>query len=141
MVKTMPHIDSKFKVDYEFCLKTLLSKKVETFELFNKSLRNNEHNKYILNINKEITDLQQEIKINKFNEYINKSEPTLEEAIKVLQKHLREDKAFYSKWKEKIGDSFWDIVIMEPAHFADEYNFKEISENAAKNFLDNLIKE
>jgi hypothetical protein len=80
-------------------------------------------------------------RLEKFNEYINKSEPTLEEAIKVLQKHLREDKAFYSKWKEKIGDSFWDIVIMEPAHFADEYNFKEISENAAKNFLDNLIKE
>ena len=71
MVKTMPHIDSKFKVDYDFCLKTLLSKKVETFELFNKSLRNNEHNKFILSINKEISDLQQEIKINKFNEYSN----------------------------------------------------------------------
>ena len=78
------------------------------------------------------------------HEAIDTREPTLQEAIKVLQKHLREDKSegsYYHSWQANIAMAFQDEVCINPAHFADEYDFKEISNKAAKNFLNNLIKE
>lgn len=75
--------------------------------------------------------------------------PTLEEAIKVLQKHLREDKSegsYYGSWKDNIAMAFYDQVN---SLYTDEENSvlfskKQILNNAnlaAKNFLDSLIKE
>ena len=70
-------------------------------------------------------------------------EQTLKEAIKVLQKHLREDKSegsYYSKLEKQLGEAFYnfglDFVDMETP--IENYLY---CSNAAKNFLDNLIKE
>ena len=85
-------------------------------------------------------------RLEKFNEYINKSEPTLEEAIKVLQKHLREDKSegsYYHSWQSNIAMAFKDeINRVRPV--TNNWNrdiVNDLSNQAAKNFLDNLIKE
>ena len=79
-------------------------------------------------------------------------EPTLEEAIKVLQKHFREDKSedsIYTSFKDNIAMSFKDQFCKVQDIPADDQvatclTFRDvhvISNLAAKNFLDNLIKE
>lgn len=73
------------------------------------------------------------------------TEPTLEEAIKVLQKHLREDKSegsYYYSWMCNIEMCVYDAM-------KDNGNIKEFNQDiilnmckeGAKNFLDLLIKE
>ena len=42
MIKTMPHIESKFRIDYDYCLKTLNSTNTNPIELFNSSLLSTE---------------------------------------------------------------------------------------------------
>ena len=80
------------------------------------------------------------------------NEPTLEEAIKVLQKHFREDKSedsIYTSFKDNIAMSFKDQFCKVQDIPADDQvatclTFRDvhvISNLAAKNFLDNLIKE
>ena len=70
-------------------------------------------------------------------------EPTLEEAIKVLQKHLREDKSegsYYYSWQANIAMAFYDEARRQyPETYA--IDFHNVANLAAKNFLDNLIKE
>lgn len=73
------------------------------------------------------------------------TEPTLEEAIKVLQKHFREDKSegsYYHSWMCNIEMCVYDAM-------KDNGNIKEFNQDiilnmckeGAKNFLDLLIKE
>lgn len=45
MIKTMPHIESKFRIDYDYCLKSLNSTNTNPIKLFNSSLLSNEINK------------------------------------------------------------------------------------------------
>lgn len=42
MIKTIPHIESKFRIDYDYCLKSLNSTNTNPIELFNSSLLSNE---------------------------------------------------------------------------------------------------
>lgn len=73
----------------------------------------------------------------------------LQEAIKVLQKHLREDKSegsYYYSWQANIAVCFQDEFWKSFAEQDEELFLKiesslihSISNQAAKNFLDNLI--
>lgn len=71
---------------------------------------------------------------------IKKSEPTLEEAIKVLQKHLREDKHHFF-----IMDILRNSIIEHQKtvknFITSEDDLFSICNKFAKNFLDLLIKE
>lgn len=67
--------------------------------------------------------------------------PSLQEAVEVLCNTLREDKDYFRSWRDNISMAFQDEIVDHPAHFADEYNFKEIADNAAKNFLNLLINK
>lgn len=58
MIKTMPHISSKFKIDYAYCLKTLNSTNTSPESLFNSSLLANEINISINNDKKKLIDLE-----------------------------------------------------------------------------------
>jgi superfamily II RNA helicase len=66
MIKTMPRIESKFRIDYDYCLKTLNSINTNPTELFNSSLLSNEINK---SYNSDL---------NIYNELLNKLEGTKE---------------------------------------------------------------
>ncbi len=61
----------------------------------------------------------------------------LEEAIKVLQKHLKENGDYYNNWIVNLGKYF----INEYKVTEEKHKISEIAFKAAKNFLDNLIKE
>ena len=68
----------------------------------------------------------------------------LKEAIKVLQKHLKEDGSIlYDKWYRSMRLSLlqqvWDKRLSP--EFREEYDFEQLATNTAKNFLDLLIKE
>ena len=74
----------------------------------------------------------------------------LEEAIKVLQKHLSEDKSegsYYHSWVCNIAMAFKDVANpkIEDAHISEyeitKEDIHEIANQAAINFLDLLIKE
>ena len=70
-------------------------------------------------------------------------EPTLQEAIKVLQKHLREDKSegsYYNKWQSKIAMNIYEIYAKSNIENKTP-TFHNICLEVAKNFLDLLIKE
>ena len=61
------------------------------------------------------------------------SEPTLEEAIKVLQKHFTENKELFQEC--------FEMQLKLPFEVKKAKLDGEIAFKAAKNFLDNLIKE
>ena len=69
MVKTMPHIDSKFKIDYEYCLKTLKSKKTD---IFDKSLLNKEHNNNLQQYQEDLMKQEELLTNHNFNKYLDK---------------------------------------------------------------------
>ena len=69
MVKTMPHIDSKFKIDYEYCLKTLKSKKTD---IFDKSLLNKEHNNNLQQYQEDLIKQEELLTNHNFNKYLDK---------------------------------------------------------------------
>ncbi len=74
------------------------------------------------------------------------SEPTLEQAIKVLQKRLGEDKSegsYYHSWQSNIAMAFYDVMCEESLKGMthNEQRTLGIANQAAKNFLDLLIKE
>lgn len=92
--------------------------------------------------------------INKWEEIASKQgiqlivnpEPTLKESIEVLQKHLSEDKSegsYYHAWQCNIAMAFKDEVNrLHPV--TNRWNrdlVHEIANQAAKNFLDILIKQ
>ena len=88
MVKTMPHIDSKFKIDYSYCLKTNNSQEnLDTYKLFNMSLRNKSHINTINQTLEEIKDLENKINNHEFNKHKD-----LENDCKKLQKLTGKDK-------------------------------------------------
>lgn len=58
MIKTMPHISSKFKIDYSYCLKTLNSTNTSPESLFNSSLLANEINMSINNDKEKLIDIE-----------------------------------------------------------------------------------
>lgn len=77
------------------------------------------------------------------------SEPTLKEAINVLQKHLKEDKSegsYYHSWvcniamafKDEYSRQTKDLGVVEIGYAQDIH---KIANQAAKDFLDILIKE
>ena len=77
---------------------------------------------------------------------IVKSEPTLQEAIEVLQKHLKEDKSegsYYYSWQANIAMAFVDEVDRNFTEIKSKTSngIIETANQAAKNFLDLLIKE
>lgn len=76
---------------------------------------------------------------------------TLPEAIKILQDALNEDKSegnsLYYTWQSNIAMAFYDAVIKQcngknlyDDSFGDE-SLHEVSNNAAKNFLNQLISK
>ena len=72
----------------------------------------------------------------------------LPNAIKVLQKHLRKDKSegsYYYSWQANIAMAFYDEMSRyypkQNADYILSNELHEIANQAAKNFLDNLIKE
>jgi len=68
---------------------------------------------------------------------ITKNEPSLEEAVNVLCKHLREDRELYDSYKANIA-----MCILDEYDKA-AYNdlMPRLATDAAKRFLDLLIKE
>ena len=71
MVKTMPHIDSKFKIDYEYCLKNLKSIKTNSYDTFNKSLLNSGHINNLNQYQQELLEQEHIIINHEFNKHIN----------------------------------------------------------------------
>jgi len=72
---------------------------------------------------------------------IVKSEPTLEEAIKVLQKHLREDKSegsYYYSWMCNLKMSMFDAISN---HGIDNKSLLEGCEKGANSFLELLVSQ
>lgn len=90
--------------------------------------------------------------INKWEEIASKQgiqlivnpEPSLKESIKVLQKHLSEDKSegsYYHAWQCNITMAFKEEFSRKVGKGLDlDSNVHEIANQAAKNFLDILIK-
>lgn len=75
-------------------------------------------------------------------------EISLSEAIKVLSKHLREDKDLYRAYKDNIAMAFQDEYARQfkDSGLYNEYvgiksSIWQVSNIAASNFLDLLIKE
>ena len=70
----------------------------------------------------------------------------IKEAIDTLTKALREDKGYYISWQANIAmafqDEFWGQCVTH-RHLAlmDKDNLHKISNNAAENFLQMLIKQ
>jgi len=95
MVKTMPHIDSKFKIDYSYCLKTVnninIDNKIDTYKLFDMSLRNKTHINTINQTLEEIKDLENKINNHEFNKH-KELQKDLENDCKKLQKLTGKDK-------------------------------------------------
>lgn len=65
----------------------------------------------------------------------------IRDAIKILTKALREDPDYFYTWQANIAMAFKDEIYMNPAHFADEFDFHTISNTAAKNFLNLLCNQ
>lgn len=79
---------------------------------------------------------------------IDKPDISISEAIKVLQKHLREDKSegsYYHSWMCSLKFSSYDAVknctVNDYETGTDEKELLQACENAAINFLELLIKE
>lgn len=77
---------------------------------------------------------------------VNYKENELKEAIKVLQKHLKEDKSegSYYSWQANIAMAFVDEFGRHPGEYTSNVEYPlliEIANQAAINFLDLLIKE
>jgi hypothetical protein len=94
-------------------------------------------------------DITEFVKVSKENDvYPIQPDITLQEAIKVLQKHLSEDKSegsYYHSWVANIGMAFYDEmerVRLDVDNTEDnKYDIHKISNQAAKNFLDLLISQ
>jgi len=62
----------------------------------------------------------------------------LKEAFYIITKKLKEDKDYYYAWQSNIAIPFQDILDKENCWFL---RAPELSNQAAKNFLDLLIKQ
>jgi superfamily II RNA helicase len=69
MIKTMPRISSKFKIDYAYCLKTLNSTNTSPESLFNSSLLANEINMSINSDKNKLINIETEY--NQLNDIFN----------------------------------------------------------------------
>lgn len=67
-------------------------------------------------------------------------ETKLIEAIEIVCQALREDKDYYKDWESKLTECIYDEICMNPAYYMDENNWKQISNDAAHNFLKLLTK-
>lgn len=57
------------------------------------------------------------------------------EAIEIVCQALREDKDYYNSWESKLTECIYEEICMNPAYYMDENNWKQISNDAAHNFL------
>jgi superfamily II RNA helicase len=62
MIKSMPHISSKFKIDYDYCLKTLNTINTSPEALFLSSLLSNEINKELINHKNKLEEINESYK-------------------------------------------------------------------------------
>ncbi len=62
-------------------------------------------------------------------------ETKLIEAIEIVCQALREDKDYYKDWESKLTECIYEEICMNPAYYMDENNWKQISNDAAHNFL------
>lgn len=94
----------------------------------------------------QMIPLQKELNYTLFriNELMNQADmgKELKETIKILQKHLSEDKSegsYYHSWQANIAMVFYDE--MDGYGLIETDLLRKVSNQAAKNFLDLLIKQ
>ena len=64
----------------------------------------------------------------------------IKKAVEKLQKALNKDKDYYHSWQANIAMAFYDEYRRRPKKYINRQELLEISNNAAKNFLNLLIK-
>jgi len=64
---------------------------------------------------------------------------TLATAVGILAKALREDEGFYYSYQANIAVAFQDEFARSPLKYKNRSEVHRISNEAAKNFLNNLI--
>jgi superfamily II RNA helicase len=144
MVKTMPHIDSKFTIDYDYCLKSLKSNKTDTYDIFNKSLLNCEHSNNLKQYQNELPTQENIIQTHEFNNYKDKLDDCIK-LDKLINQNIsssfniklsQKDKKIIQQLKNNISEN---ILKLYQDYKKQEDKLKDINNNI--NFIINYIQE
>jgi len=116
MVKTMPHIDSKFTIDYEYCLKTLNNNL--TFNIYNKSLLQTEYYNTLNNYKNDLIKHNNILDTHEFNNYLDKIEDCIK-LDKLLNNNIfnvniklsQRDKKQVQQLKNNVSQNILDLYL------------------------------